>query len=149
MKLEEEIKQKRFSSEYEKLNVNILFTGNRINLVNTKNLKPYSLTLQQYNVLRILRGQYPNPATVNLLIERMLDKSSNASRIVDKLLAKGFLTRKICKKDRRSVDVIITEKGLNLLKKIDGYQTEWHRKLNTLNREEAKKLNFLLDKLRG
>jgi DNA-binding MarR family transcriptional regulator len=149
MKLEEEIKQKRFNGEYEKLNVNILFTGNWINLINAKNLKPFGLTLPQYNVLRILRGQYPNPATVNLLIERMLDKSSNASRIVDKLLIKGLATRRVCKKDRRSVDVVITEKGLKLLKKIDSYQMEWQRIFSTLNKNEAKKLNVLLDKLRG
>lgn len=149
MKLEDEIKQKKFSNEYEKIVVNVLFTGNWMNLVNAGNLKPYGLTLPQFNVLRILRGQYPKPATVNLLIDRMLDKSSNASRIVDRLLLKGLLTRKICKKDRRSVDVMITEKGLELLKKIDGYSTEWQKTFKTLNLEEAKNLNNLLDKLRG
>jgi DNA-binding MarR family transcriptional regulator len=75
MKLEDEIKQKKFKDEYEKLVVNILFTGNWMNLLNAKNLKPLGLTLPQYNVLRILRGQHPKPATVNLLIDRMLDKS--------------------------------------------------------------------------
>lgn len=149
MKLEEEIKQKKFNSEYEKLVVNILFTGNWMNLVNSKNLKTYGITLPQYNVLRILRGQYPNPATVNLLIDRMLDKSSNASRIVDRLLAKNLVSRKICKKDRRSVDVLITEKGLNLLEKTDGLQPRWRNEFKTLSVQEAKKLNYLLDKLRG
>jgi DNA-binding MarR family transcriptional regulator len=149
MKLEDEIKQKKFNNEYEKLVVNILFTGNWMSLVNTGNLKPYGLTLPQYNVLRILRGQYPNPATVNLLIDRMLDKSSNASRIVDRLLLKGLLSRKICKKDRRSVDVAITEKGMELLKRIDGNSIEWRQTYKTLNIEEAKNLNNLLDKLRG
>lgn len=149
MKLEEEIKQKNFKDEYEKLVVNILFTGNWMYLVNTKSLKPIGLTLPQYNVLRILRGQHPKPATVNLLIERMLDKSSNASRIVDKLLKKNLVARKICKKDRRSVDVLITDKGLDMLKQIDGFQEEWRKTFKTLNREEAKNLNNLLDKLRG
>ncbi len=149
MKLEEEIKQKRFNTEYEKLVVNVLYTGNWMNLVNSINLKPHGLTLPQYNVLRILRGQYPKPATVNLLIERMLDKSSNASRIVDRLLSKNLVTRRTCKKDRRSVDVLITDKGLELLKKIDLLQIKWRKKYETLGEEEAKKLNFLLDKLRG
>ncbi|MCX6163266.1 MAG: MarR family transcriptional regulator [Ignavibacteriae bacterium] len=149
MKLEDEIKQKKFNNEYEKLVVNILFTGNWMNMVNTINLKPYGLTLPQFNVLRILRGQYPKPATVNLLIDRMLDKSSNASRIVDRLLLKGLLTRKICKEDRRSVDVVITEKGIKLIKKIDSNSIEWRQTFKTLNIEEAKKLNSLLDKLRG
>ena len=149
MKIEEEIKQKRFNSEYEKLVINVLFTGNWMNLISVKHLKPFGLTLPQYNLLRILRGQHPNPTMVNTLIERMLDKSSNASRIVDKLLLKNLVTRRICKKDRRSVDVVITEKGLSLLKNIDGYRAEWNKKLNTLKKEEAKKLNILLDKLRG
>lgn len=149
MKLEEEIKQKKFTSEYEKLVVNVLFTGNWMNLENTKYLKSFGLTLPQYNILRILRGQYPQPATVNLLIERMLDKSSNASRIVDRLLLKNLVTRRICKKDRRSVDVTITEKGLELLKKIDGEQIFWREKFNTITKDEAKNLNALLDKLRG
>jgi DNA-binding MarR family transcriptional regulator len=149
MKLEEEIKQKKFNTEYEKLVVNVLFTGNWMNLENTKHLKTFGLTLPQYNILRILRGQFPNPATVNLLIDRMLDKSSNASRIVDRLLLKNLVTRRVCKKDRRSVDVTITEKGLELLKKIDEKQTHWREKFMTLSREEAKQLNTLLDRLRG
>jgi DNA-binding MarR family transcriptional regulator len=149
MKLEEEIKQKTFRDEYEKLVVNVLFTGNWMYLVNTKSLKPSGLTLPQYNVLRILRGQHPKPATVNLLIERMLDKSSNASRIVDKLLKKKLVVRKVCKKDRRSVDVLITEKGLELLKQIDGFQDEWRKTFKKISKEEAKSLNNLLDKLRG
>jgi DNA-binding MarR family transcriptional regulator len=149
MKLEQEIQQKKFYSEYEKLIVNVLFTGNWMNLENTKHLKSFGLTLPQYNILRILRGQYPNPATVNLLIERMLDKSSNASRIVDRLLLKSLVTRRICKNDRRSVDVTITEKGLELLKKIDDHQKIWGEKFSTLTKDEAKKLNELLDKLRG
>jgi DNA-binding MarR family transcriptional regulator len=149
MKLEDEIKQKKFKDEYEKLVVNILFTGNWMNLLNAKNLKPLGLTLPQYNVLRILRGQHPKPATVNLLIDRMLDKSSNASRIVDKLLKKNLVVRKICKNDRRSVDVLITDKGLELLKQIDGESKKWNQEYKTLNPDEAKKLNFLLDKIRG
>jgi len=149
MKLEEEIKQKKFNTEYEKLVVNVLFTGNWMNLENTKHLKTFGLTLPQYNILRILRGQFPNPATVNLLIDRMLDKSSNASRIVDRLLLKNLVTRRVCKKDRRSVDVTITEKGLELLKKIDEKQADWRDKFMTLSKEEAKNLNTLLDKLRG
>jgi DNA-binding MarR family transcriptional regulator len=149
MKIEDEIKQSKFNSEYEKLIVNVLYTGNWMNLVSSKNLKPYGLTLPQYNVLRILRGQHPKPATVNLLIDRMLDKSSNASRIVDRLLLKNWVTRKICKKDRRSVDVVITEKGMELLKKIDLLQPKWRKEFETLSETEANKLNYLLDKLRG
>ena len=149
MKLEDEIKQKKFKDEYEKLVVNIIYTGNRMNLLSAKNLKAFGLTLPQFNVLRILRGQHPKPATVNLLIERMLDKSSNASRIVDKLLKKNLVARKICKKDRRSVDILITDKGLALLEKTDALNKEWQKNYKSLNQEEAKKLNYLLDKIRG
>lgn len=147
--IEEEIQQKKFQSEYHKLVVNIIYTASWINSDSSQKLKVHGLTPQQFNILRILRGQYPKPATVNLLIERMLDKMSNASRLVDKLMAKGLLERKICTNDRRAVDVIITKKGLNLLAVIDKDQKKWEEPLTTLTKTECKELNRLLDKLRG
>ena len=141
--------QKNFNDEYQKVCVNIIYTGNWLNLMNCKLLKPFGLTTAQYNVLRILRGQYPKPATVNLIIERMLDKTSNASRIVDKLVLKKLTERKICNKDRRRVDVIITKKGLALLEDIDKPEDEWYSRIKILNKSEAMNLNFLLDKIRG
>jgi len=149
MRLEEEIMQNTFKNEYHRLSVNLIYSGNRVNLMSSKYLKPFGLTSAQFNVLRILRGQYPKPVTVNLIIERMLDKMSNASRIVDKLVQKKLSERKICFDDRRRVDVIITEKGVKLLKEIDKYENEWFSKFKLLNVNEAKKLNTLLDKLRG
>jgi len=149
MKLEEEIKQKSFKNEYHKLVVNLVYTGNWVGAKNSDQLKQHKLTLQQYNLLRILRGQYPNPATVNLLIERMLDKMSNASRIVDRLLAKKLVERKTCSNDRRCVDVIITQKGLQLLEKIDLLEKDLNNEFKNLSIKEAKELNKLLDKLRG
>jgi DNA-binding MarR family transcriptional regulator len=149
MKIEEEIKQSKFDSELHKLAVNLIFTGNWLGLVTAQFLKRFDLTPQQFNVLRILRGQHPNPATVNLLIERMLDRMSNVSRIVDKLFAKGLVERKTCKKDRRAVDIIITEKGLSLLSEIDSRREEMDSVLNKLSEAEAKQLNGLLDKVRG
>jgi len=149
MKLEEEIKQKKFDSEFHKLAVNLLFTGNWMHQRISTDLKRYGLTLQQFNVLRILRGQHPEPVTVNLLIERMLDKMSNASRIVDKLVSKELAERKTCPVDRRAVDVKITQKGLTLLKKIAEIVPEWEKAMKTVSFQEAKTLNGLLDKLRG
>ena len=149
MRLEEEIMQTEFKNEYHRLSVNIIYSGNRVNLMSCKFLKPFGITSAQFNVLRILRGQHPKPVTVNLIIERMLDKMSNASRIVDKLVQKKLSERKICFKDRRRVDVIITKKGLDLLSEIDRIENEWFEKFKTLNTSEAKKLNVLLDKLRG
>ena len=112
-------------------------------------LKPFDLTAQQYNVLRILRGQYPNPITVNGIIDRMLDKMSNASRLVDKLLAKELATRCDNKEDRRACDVRITEKGLEVLKEIDVLQESWETSFSNLTPEEAETLSGLLDKLRN
>lgn len=149
MKLEEEIKQPKFKNEYNKLGINILFTQSWLSYKQQAFFKKAGITPQQYNVLRILRGQQPKPATINLLIERMLDKSSNASRIVDKLEAKGLVKRTTCPNDRRAVDVLITENGLDLLKKMDAGEQEWEKNLHTLTADEAAQLNHLLDKLRG
>ena len=149
MQIEKEIKQDKFKNEYHKLSVNILYTGSWLSIKNQVHLKPFSLTYQQYNILRILRGQYPNPATVSLLIDRMLDKMSNASRLVEKLRQKKLVERRTCKKDRRAVDVIITEKGLHLLTEIETHDPEWEKVFTALTVAEAKELNNLLDKLRG
>ncbi|MGV3540683.1 MAG: MarR family winged helix-turn-helix transcriptional regulator, partial [Rufibacter sp.] len=111
--------------------------------------KTFGITLPQYNILRILRGQHPKPATVNLLIERMLDKTSNASRIVDKLEAKQLVTRTQCPTDRRTVDILITEKGLALLKQIDHLDGGKLVGESHLTAQEAETLSQLLDKLRG
>ena len=149
MKIEDEIKQQKFRNEYDKLVINMFYSGGWLNAILTHRLKPYRLSVQQYNILRILRGQHPKPATVNLLKERMLDKMSNASRLVEKLRIKGLLERRICEYDRRAVDVIITQKGLDLLAKIDTLLDGWDEKFETLTLEEASNLNSLLDKLRG
>jgi DNA-binding MarR family transcriptional regulator len=149
MKLEEEIAQTSFRTKKHKAIVNLVYTFNWLYEKHTKLLKPYGLTLQQYNVLRILRGQYPKPATVKLLKERMLDKMSDASRLVEKLRVKGLIDRNICPNDRRNVDVFINEKGLKLLDKIDKAEEDFGYLVSNLKREEIDSLNSLLDKLRG
>ncbi len=147
MNLEESIKQTKFKSEFHKLTLNIMFTAGNINGEQTRFFKKYDISPQQYNVLRILRGQFPNPASVGLLQERMLDQMSNASRLVEKLKQKKLLTRKECKADRRQVDVIISGEGLKLLEEIDGLFDDFEKKHRTLNLDEAKELNRLLDKI--
>lgn len=149
MQLEEEIKQKQFRSEHHKAAVNIFYTFNWLSTFHSGLFKPYKITTQQYNILRILRGQYPNPASVNLLKERMLDKMSDASRLVERLRQKGFVTRKECAIDRRQVDVMITQRGLELLIKMDKLNPKADNFLSNLNEKEMKQLNELLDKLRG
>lgn len=149
MKLEEEIKQKKFSSERHKAVINLMYTGNWVYSINKSILKNYTLSPEQYNVLRILRGQYPNPSSVLLLNERMLDKMSNVSRIVEKLRVKGLLIREECPTDRRQVDITITEEGLQLLLEIDEQTQVSEEALNNLSEKEAAQLNHLLDKVRG
>ncbi len=146
MRLEEEIKQSKFNSEYHKLIVNIIYTGNWIEQLTSKFLKRFNLTPQQYNILRILRGQYPQPSTVFLLQDRMIDKMSNASRLVEKLRKKGLVERHINYNDRRRVDVILNENGINLLATIDKEMFE--EKFKNINPDEAEFLNNLLDKFR-
>jgi len=149
MNIQDELKQKGFRSELEKMVVNILFTSNWLNLKYNQTLKLYDISLQQFNVLRILRGQKENPATINMITERMLDKSSNASRLVDKLLTKGFVTRSECPSDRRACSVFITEKGQELLKELDKQILYLEQTLSPLQEDEMKMVNDILDKFRN
>lgn len=148
MRIEDEIQQKSFKSEIQKAYINIVYTANYLEVKQAAVFKPYGITLPQFNVLRILRGQHPKPATVNLLMERMLDKTSNVSRIMDKLELKKLATRKQCPNDRRSVDILITEAGLELLKKMDAELENQRIGLHNLSDDEARELNRLLDKIR-
>ena len=148
VKIEEAIQQKKFRHEYEKLAVNLVYTENYLGNHFANLLKPHGLTQPQFNLLRILRGQHPSAASVNLLIKRMIDRSSNASRIVDKLEAKDLVTRKACPQDRRKMDVKITNAGLRLLKKLDKELEQYFEVFQHLTEKEARTLNNLLDKLR-
>ncbi|WP_035727396.1 MarR family winged helix-turn-helix transcriptional regulator [Eisenibacter elegans] len=147
MRIEDEIKQKKFVNEFEKLTINLLFTSHWLNFRQKDTFKPYDLTPQQYNILRILRGQHPQPVSVSDIRERMIDKMSDVSRLVDRLMRKRLVGRKECEADRRMVDVSITEEGLQLLKRIDNEQ-DLSEAVRGLSPEEAAQLNRLLDKLR-
>jgi DNA-binding MarR family transcriptional regulator len=149
MKLEDEIQQKQFASQRHKLGVNIFYTHSWLYSQVRGILRPYGLTPQQFNILRILRGQYPNPCTVNVLRSRMLDKMCDASRIIERLRHKELLARNTSKSDRRSAEIIITEKGLDVLREIDSLGNQFHAFSETLSVEECTQLNDLLDKLRG
>lgn len=149
MKLEEEIKQEKFRNEWQKMSINITYT--HFWLISQMNslLKPFGLSIQQFNILRILRGQYPEPSTINLLKDRMLDKNSDASRLVKRLRTKELVNYCPCTADRRSVDIIISDKGLDLLKKIDSQNGDMDSFCQNMNEKEAQRINGLLDKLRG
>jgi DNA-binding MarR family transcriptional regulator len=148
MKIEDEIKQPNFKSAYHKAFINLIYTAGWLEVRQAQRFKPYGVTLPQYNILRILRGQFPKPATVNLLMERMLDKTSNVSRIIDKLEVKNLVTRKQCETDRRTVDILITDEGLELLKKMDTELDSQPNGFENLTEAEAETLSNLLDKLR-
>ena len=150
MKLEEEINQtKNFSSEFHKLAVNIIYTHGWLMQIHSEAFKGYGITVQQYNILRILRGQNPDPVTVNELKERMLDKMSDVSRLVERLRVKELVERKICPDDRRRAEVTITKKGLDLLGDLDSREEIITASLSSISENEAKKVNDLLDKMRG
>jgi DNA-binding MarR family transcriptional regulator len=150
MRLEEEIKQqKKFNSEYEKLSLNILYTASWIEANNIQRLKPFGISPQQYNVLRILRGSAPKPLMLGDIASRMIDKNSNATRLVEKLRLKDFVKREICETNRRQVDILITQKGLSLLVEIDKELDSWITSLKILDIEQAEGVNNALDKIRS
>lgn len=149
MKLEEEIKQSKFKDEYHKLGVNIIYSASWMSGLNLQVLKNFNISVQQFNILRILKGRHPEPATVKLLTERMIDKMSNASRLVEKLKQKGFVERTSCPNDRRQVDIAITEEGVKIVNQSSILlEKEMENKLSVLTKKEAKQLNDLLDKMR-
>jgi DNA-binding MarR family transcriptional regulator len=149
MSLAQDIQQKEYRSEYHKAILNILYTHNYLVTHMTEVFKEYDITRQQYNVLRILRGQFPGHASVNLIKDRMLDKMSDTSRIVERLRLKGFISRTDCQKDKRSVEIRITSGGLELLDRMDERVNQFERLLQNLSVAETRELNLLLDKLRG
>ncbi|MEO8147415.1 MAG: MarR family transcriptional regulator [Bacteroidia bacterium] len=150
MQLEKAIKQQKpFAHPKHKLVVNIIYSQSWLRLKVDTVFKTTDVTSQQYNILRILRGQHPNPATVNLLVERMIDKMSNASRLVDRLYNKGYVERIKNKTDRRAVDVSITERGLSFLQEMDARLAVVMENMFDLNDGETEQLNELLDKMRG
>ena len=148
MGISEDLKQTKFPSEASKAVVNAIYTGNWIVQQQQELLKPFGLTVQQYNVLRILRGQQGTPMTVLAITERKLDKMSNASRLVDKLLEKKLVLRRECPKDRRAVDILILPSGLDLLTQVDQVQNDWGKHFNDLGVKKLEEMNQILDEFR-
>ena len=149
MKLEDAIKQKSFKSEGHKLNLNIIHTYSWLTNQQKGYYEQYGLTMQQYNVLRILRGHYPEPYSTHMIRERMLDKMSDVSRIVDRLCKKGLVISTKCASDKRLVDVVISDKGLSLLKEMDVSIEKLSELFSNLSSSEQVTLNELLDKIRN
>lgn len=149
MEIEKEIHQQSFRNARQKAMVNLLYTyGWAIEKIKHF-LAQEDITHQQYNILRILRGAHPQPLSTLQIRERMLDKMSDTSRIVDRLVLKELVQKSTCPKDKRLVDVVITEKGQALLQKLDEQSDDMDTIMSNLTVEEAGTLSGLLDKLRG
>jgi len=150
MKIEDVIKSTVSIDDSKKVILNIMFTQSVIGEKFAEVLKPYELSSEQYNVLRILRGQKGNPVNMCVIQERMIAKNSNTTRLIDKLLLKELVTREVCPDNRRKIEVQITPKGLELLLELDPKVIE-HEKMfaNNLSQGELSELNHLLEKFRN
>lgn len=149
MKLEDEIKQTRFESGGQKAVINVIFTANWINSQFRNIFKTYDLTLQQYNVLRILRGKYPKSANPGEIKEVMLDKNPDLTRLCDRMCNLGLITRTVDKDNRRKMNIKITQKGLDTLEQAAPELDKLEKELVNISESESNVLSDLLDKLRG
>jgi DNA-binding MarR family transcriptional regulator len=147
MGIEKDIQQTNFRNEFQKMGINIIYTANWLNEKMGQILSTEDITQQQYNILRILRGSDAPLSTLKIR-ERMLDKMSDTSRIVDRLIVKGLVEKFACVKDKRLVDITVTKKGLQLLEKLDALNEQIDSILKGVSEKEAHTINQILDKLR-
>jgi DNA-binding MarR family transcriptional regulator len=147
MTLEKDINQYTFRSEYQKAALNLIYTFNWVNEKIDRQFEPFDITQQQFNILRILRGA-GQPLSTLQIRQRMLDRMSDTSRIVDRLIKKGMVKKTVCREDRRLVDVLLTDKGKKLLQMMDVLNEEMDAIFKSLSENEARQLNILLDKIR-
>lgn len=150
MKIEDAIKSTTALSPSKRTILNIMYTQNVLSETFNEVLKPHDLSTEQFNVLRILRGQKGKPANMGLIQERMISKTSNTTRLVDKLLLKDLVNREVCPQNRRKMDITITEKGIAVLAQLDP-EVDNHEQAyaNNLTEDELKTFNLLLEKYRG
>jgi DNA-binding MarR family transcriptional regulator len=148
MKIEDEIKQPKFKSPHQKAVINLIFTASWLHGQQQNFFKPFGITNQQFNILRILKGQHPKTISATETKSRMLDRNSDVSRLLNRLATKGLIHKQTCPKDKRASDVLITKEGLDLLAELDKRQKEIDRVL-ALSEKEAEELSNLLDKVRG
>ncbi len=147
MGIEKDINQRKFKSEYQKAIVNLIYTYNWVTEKLKKVFDKEDITMQQFNILRILRGS-DKPLSTLQIRERMLDKMSDTSRIVDRLVLKGLVKKTVCESDKRLVDITITNKGKKMLEELDVFEPDFEKIISSLSEEEAKVFNGLLDKIR-
>src|SRR5690554_2318446 len=141
-KIEDEIKQRKFANAQQKAMLNLIYTSNWLQGKQQNFFKKFGVTGQQFNILRILKGQHPNSISGKEIKSRMLDRNSDVSRLLDRLAAKNLIARRVCPNDKRASDVIITDEGLTLLKAIS--KVRYQEEILTLSDEEAETLSSLL-----
>jgi DNA-binding MarR family transcriptional regulator len=149
MKIEDEIKQPKFRNPHQKAVINLLYTANWLIDKNNSFFKEFGITNQQFNILRILRGQHPKKISGAEIKSRMIDKNSDVSRLLDRLIAKKLIEKSQCPNDKRAADVMITQSGLDLLELIDKKMDQTDSAVMNLSSQEAEQLSLLLDKSRG
>ncbi|MCB0715107.1 MAG: MarR family transcriptional regulator [Chitinophagaceae bacterium] len=149
MGIEEDIQQRTFRNAHQKAAINLLYTNSWMRERTKIIFDTEDITPQQFNILRILRGSFPKPLSTLQIRERMIEKMSDTSRIVDRLITKGLVKKLVCKNDRRLVDIIITDKGKKLLERLDTRQDEIDSVLRNLSEKEATLLSDLLEKIRS
>ncbi len=147
MSIEKDIKQKSFTNPYQKLTVNIMYTNNWLVSEFSQIIKPYTLSEQQYSVLKILQNAHPTPLSINTIIENMRDQMSNVSRLVDKLEQKGYVERRKSPSDKRVVEVIITDEGVQITDEINELIEVWESQSIQMCDEDLKLLQSLIQKL--
>jgi DNA-binding MarR family transcriptional regulator len=148
MRIEDAIQVDTFPSVYQKVSINLIFTMTWADVRLQEFFGEFNLTSSQYNVLRILRGQHPRPVSTAVIRDRMIHRNAGVSRLVDRLAEKGLLTKSTCATDRRLVDVVITEAGLGVLRKMDDQKARIDAIYANLSEDEALELSRLLDKIR-
>ena len=149
MKIEDEIRQARFRNDHQKVIVNLMYTAAWLNARQEDFFKPFGITSSQFNILRILRGQGGKSLTGAEIKERMLERNSDISRLLDRMVRKNYITRIQCPTDKRASNVSITGTGLSILKEIDQAIDQHEKAFLKLNQTEARQLSLLLDKARG
>jgi DNA-binding MarR family transcriptional regulator len=149
MKIEVAIKQARFRNDHQKAIVNLMFTSAWLSARQEDFFSPFGITPAQFNILRILRGQGGKSLTGAEIKERMLERNSDISRLLERMVRKNFIARNQCPNDKRATDISITKTGLSILKEIDVAIDRYEKTLFKLNQREARQLSALLDKARG
>lgn len=149
MKIEEAIKQSKFENNYQKAIINIIYTANWLRDQQEEFFKIHDILPQHYNVLRIVKGKHPKVISPGEIKEVMLDKGNDVTRLVDKLVKRGFLERKTCENNRRKIDIAITSKGIDFIKSMnEPFKKQINEIKKQLNEKEADQLSNLLDKFR-